>query len=149
VLRLINDERHIPAYMGLVQEVLLYLGPQGPKIVGRHWHIETAGHQGEDLHEREARLPEHHRGELRRRAAGQIGVHQHRFPYTTRARDDHQALAGGNPMRQSVQSRLMTRTHKEQGRVRSEGKRSTFETVKIEEGVSELLISSQMRSPNS
>ena len=66
-------------------------------------------------------MPEHDRGELRRRDAGQIGVHQHRLPDTTRARDDHQALAGGNPLRQRVQRRLMPRTDKEQGRIRGEG----------------------------
>src|SRR5262249_37112394 len=132
VLRLINDERHIPARVGLVQEALLHLGPQLSGIVCRHWHIETAGHQGEDLPEREARLPKEHRSDLRRRDAGQIGVHQRRFPYATRARDDHQALAGGNPMRQSVQSHLMTRTHKQQSRIRSEGERRTFEMVKVE-----------------
>jgi hypothetical protein len=65
VLRLIDDERHIPARVELVPEALLHLGPQGPEIVRRHRHMETAGHHGEDLHEREARLPEHYRGELR------------------------------------------------------------------------------------
>ena len=34
VLRLINDERHITAHMGLVPEALLHLGPQGPRSSG-------------------------------------------------------------------------------------------------------------------
>jgi hypothetical protein len=65
VLRLINDERHIPAGAGLVPEALLDVGPQGPEIVRRHGHRKMAGQQGEDLHERTARLPEHQCGELR------------------------------------------------------------------------------------
>ena len=50
MLRLINDERHITAHMGLVPEALLHLGPQGPEIVRCHRHIETAGRQAKDVH---------------------------------------------------------------------------------------------------
>ena len=77
-------------------------------------------------------MPAHNCGELRRCDASQIGVHQCRFPDPTGARDGHQALAGGNPRRQGVQSCLMTRTQKEKGRVGGDLERSTFESVKIE-----------------
>src|SRR2546429_9714217 len=77
-------------------------------------------------------MPEHNRGELRRRDAGQIGPHQRRFSDPLGACDGHQALAGSNPHRHGVQSRLMTRTHKEEGGVGGDLEGSTFETVKIE-----------------
>src|SRR6266568_7410112 len=77
-------------------------------------------------------MPEHNRGELRWRDASQIGLNQRRFPDSLGARDGHKALAGSNPRRHGVQSRFMTRTQKEKGRVGGDLEGSTFETVKIE-----------------
>src|SRR5438132_6428904 len=77
-------------------------------------------------------MPEHNRGELRRRDASQIGLNQRRFPDPPGARDGHQALAGGNPRLHGFQSRFMTRAQKEKGRVGGDLEGSTFETVKIE-----------------
>ena len=57
-------------------------------------------------------MPEHNGGELRRSDAGQIGMHQRRFPDALGARDGHKALAGFNARRHGVQSRFMTRTQK-------------------------------------
>jgi hypothetical protein len=47
VLRLIDDERHRPALVGLVPEALLQLGQQGLGIVRCLWHREMASDEGE------------------------------------------------------------------------------------------------------
>ena len=60
VLRLINDESHIPAPMRLLHEARLYLGLQGAQIIRRHRHGKTAREVGEDIHEKKgapARAP--------------------------------------------------------------------------------------------
>ena len=68
VLRLIDDERHHPALVGLIPEALLQLGQQG--LGRRHRHREMAGQQSKDLLEGEVRMPAHNRSELRRCEAG-------------------------------------------------------------------------------
>ena len=131
MLRLVDNECHIPTQVRFVEEALLNLRPQGPEIVRCHRHRQTVGQQGKNVHKGVTRLPEHQCGEVRR-SAGQIGMHQRRFPHARRAREDHQALAGGNPLRQRVQRGAVTRTHKEQGRVRGQGERCTLQPVIIE-----------------
>ena len=69
VLRLVDNECHIPTQVRLVEEALLDLRPQGPEIIRRHRHRQTAGQQGKNVHKGVARLPEHQRGEVRRTAA--------------------------------------------------------------------------------
>ena len=76
-------------------------------------------------------MPEHDRGELRRRDAGQIGVHQHRLPGPLAPVMTTKPWRAAI-LRQRVQRRLMPRTDKEQGRIRGEGERRTCKTIKIE-----------------
>lgn len=77
-------------------------------------------------------MPAHNRGELRRRDAGQIGAHQCRFSNPLGACDNYKALMGFNSRRHGFQSRFMTRTQKEKGRVGGDLKWSAFKPVKIE-----------------